>query len=65
MMRRQRVVSVFVCCGGCHWRILARCGDPSLYILTVDTHGGTGEDSDGSLLSSVLESMLAMFSGGV
>jgi len=28
-------------------------------------HGGTGEDSDGSSLSSAAEAMLGVFSGGV
>jgi hypothetical protein len=32
-MRRRRVVSMFACCGGCHWPILAgeKFGKPSLY----------------------------------
>ena len=61
-------MSVFACCGGCQWPISAResCGDPSLYLsLTVVSAGGTGEDSDGSLLSLAAEAMLGVFSGGV
>jgi len=40
-------------------------GNPSLYLWLSFPHGGTGEDSDGSLLSSAAEAMLGVFSGGV
>jgi hypothetical protein len=41
------------------------CGNPSLYLSLSFPHGGTGEDSDGSSLSSAAEAMLGVFSGGV
>jgi hypothetical protein len=41
------------------------CGNPSLYLLLSFPYGGTGEDSDGSSLSSAAEAMLGVFSGGV
>ncbi len=41
------------------------CGDPSLYLWLSFSHGGTGEDSDGSSLSLAAEAMLGVFSGGV
>ena len=43
------------------------CGNPSLsctFSLSFP-HGGTGEDSDGSLLSLAAEAMFGVFSGGV
>ncbi len=42
-----------------------RCGDPSLYLWLSFPLGGTGEDSDGSLLLSGAEAMLGVFSGGI
>ena len=41
------------------------CGDPSLYFWLSFPHGGTGEDSDGSLLALAAEAMLGVISGGV
>ncbi len=41
------------------------CGDPSLYLWLSFPLGGTGENSDGSLLSSGAEAMLGVFSGGI
>ncbi len=41
------------------------CGDPSLYLWLSFPLGGTGEDSDGSSLSSGVEAMLGVFSGGI
>ncbi len=39
-------------------------GNPSLYLWLSFPHGGTGEDSDGSLLSLAAEAMFGVFSGG-
>jgi hypothetical protein len=39
------------------------CGDPPLYLWLSFPHGGTGEDSDGSSLSSAAEAMLGVFLG--
>ncbi len=39
------------------------CGDPSLYHWLSFPLGGTGEDSDGSLLLSGAEAMLGVFLG--
>ena len=41
------------------------CSDQSLYLGLLFPHGRTGEDSDGSSLSSAAEAMLGVFSGGV
>ncbi len=41
------------------------CGAPSLYLWLSFPLGGTGEDSDGSLLSLGAEAMLGVFSGGI
>ncbi len=41
------------------------CGDPSLFLWLSFPLGGTGEDSDGSLLSLGAEAMLGVFSGGI
>ena len=52
---------------GCHWPISARekLRWPSLYLWLSFLHGGTGEDSEGSLLLLAAEAMLGVFSGGV
>jgi hypothetical protein len=39
------------------------CGNPSLYLWLSFPHGGTGDDSAESLLSSAAEAMFGVFLG--
>ena len=59
MHRVYVCLSMFACCGGCYWPILAgeSCSDPYLYFWLPFPLGGTGEDSDGSSLSLAAEAM--------
>ncbi len=70
-VKARRIVDVLCLClpvvaaATCQFRLEKSCGDPSLYLWLSFPLGGTGEDSDGSSLSSGAEAMLGFFSGDI